>query len=92
LLAFARDYDIVTFSRPQGVICPSRGILSACREVERKLGDELPTLPVPLHAPDSDIFIDLAAVFATAYERGRYQKQIDYGGSNLPYRLAAFRG
>lgn len=29
-------------------------------------------------APDPDIFVDLARVFAIAYERGRYDKSIDY--------------
>jgi len=38
----------------------------------------LPTLPVPLRAPDADIRIDLGAVFATAYQRGRYRQQVDY--------------
>jgi hypothetical protein len=42
------------------------------------LRQALPTLPLPLRAPDPDIFIDLAAVFATAYERGRYHRKIDY--------------
>jgi hypothetical protein len=28
--------------------------------------------------PDPDVWIDLAAVFATAYERGRFGRRIDY--------------
>jgi hypothetical protein len=42
------------------------------------LKQPLPQLPVPLRAPDPDIFIDLGAVFRTAYERGRFQKRINY--------------
>jgi hypothetical protein len=38
----------------------------------------LPTLPVPLRVPDPDVLIDLGAVFATAYRRGRYEGDIDY--------------
>lgn len=40
--------------------------------------DELPKIPVPLKAPDPDVALDLAAVFSTAYDRGRYAKSIDY--------------
>jgi hypothetical protein len=40
--------------------------------------DRLPKIPVPLKAPDADIELDLAAVYATAYQRGRYAKSIDY--------------
>jgi len=38
----------------------------------------LASLPVPLRMPDPDVWIDLAAVFATAYERGRFGRRIDY--------------
>ncbi len=38
----------------------------------------LPRLPVPLRAPDPDIFIDLGAVFREAYERGRFRTRINY--------------
>jgi hypothetical protein len=34
----------------------------------------LPTVPVPLLAPDPDVALDLAALFATAYDRGRYRR------------------
>ncbi|MFO0960233.1 MAG: DUF4058 family protein [Isosphaeraceae bacterium] len=37
----------------------------------------LPSLPIPLKAPDPDIFIDLAEVFATAYARGPYARSLD---------------
>jgi hypothetical protein len=42
------------------------------------LRDPLPTLPVPLRAPDPEIFVDLGAVFATAYERARFFRRINY--------------
>lgn len=44
------------------------------------LRDRLPTIPIPLLKPDRDIFVNLAAVYATTYERGRYARSIDYGG------------
>jgi hypothetical protein len=39
---------------------------------------EFPALPIPLQAPDDDVVVSLAGAFATAYERGRYWKLIDY--------------
>lgn len=49
-----------------------------CQVYSWMLPDRLPTLPVPLRVPDADLHIDLAAVFTTAYERGRFQRRIDY--------------
>jgi Protein of unknown function (DUF4058) len=40
--------------------------------------DPLPTIPVPLMAPDPDISLDLAAVFGAVYRRGQYERSIDY--------------
>lgn len=42
------------------------------------LREVLPTLPVPLRDPDPDICIDLSAVFATAYERAKFFRRVDY--------------
>ncbi len=36
----------------------------------------LPIVPVPLHAPDADIAVDLGEVFAATFERGRYAKRL----------------
>ncbi len=41
----------------------------------------LPTIPIPLVPPDPDVPLDLAAVFATAYERGRYARSLDYAAA-----------
>jgi hypothetical protein len=38
----------------------------------------LPSFRVPLLAPDPDILIDSAAVYTTAYERGRFARSIEY--------------
>jgi hypothetical protein len=38
----------------------------------------LPEIPIPLFAPDRDIRVDLQAVFAMAYERGRFAKRLYY--------------
>ncbi len=49
-----------------------------CQVYHWILRQPLPRLPVPLLQPDPDILIDLASVFATAYERGRFGRRIDY--------------
>src|SRR5262249_54953635 len=51
-----------------------------CQVYRWTLRQSLPTLPVPLRAPDADLHIDLAAVFATAYERGRFFRRLSYQG------------
>ena len=38
----------------------------------------LPAIPIPLLPPDPDVWLDLAAVFATTYERGRYARSLAY--------------
>jgi hypothetical protein len=32
---------------------------------------------VPLHAPDADITFDLAEVFTSTYDRGRFARKVD---------------
>ena len=44
----------------------------------RRRGDRLPTIPVPLKAPDPDVALDLAAVYNRAYDRGHNARSIDY--------------
>ena len=41
----------------------------------------LPTIPIPLSAPDPDIPLNLAGVFATTYHRARYERSIHYDRS-----------
>jgi hypothetical protein len=38
----------------------------------------LPALPIPLAGSDPAILLDLGAVFAATYQRGRYARSIDY--------------
>jgi hypothetical protein len=47
----------------------------------------LPVIPIPLLAPDPDIPLDLAGLFALAYDRGRYARSLDYA-ANLDLPLA----
>ena len=41
----------------------------------------LPTIPIPLRRPDPDVPLELAAVAASAYDRGRYGRLLDYRAS-----------
>lgn len=49
-----------------------------CHSYSWTMRQPLPTIPISLRPPDPDIFIDLAAVFATTYEKGRYARALDY--------------
>jgi Protein of unknown function (DUF4058) len=49
-----------------------------CDVYHWKLADPLPRLPVPLRPPDVDVIVDLAQVFTTAYERGRFGRRLRY--------------
>jgi hypothetical protein len=42
------------------------------------LRNALPAIPIPLRPPDPDVWLDLAGVFATTYERGRYARSLNY--------------
>ena len=41
--------------------------------------EPLPTIAIPLLAPDPDIAVGLNAVYCTAFERGRFSRRVDYG-------------
>lgn len=41
--------------------------------------DTLPTVPVPLNAPDEDRLLQLGPALQTLYERSRYELSVDYG-------------
>jgi len=43
-----------------------------------QLNERLPTVPVPLLEREPDVPLDLAATVASVYERGAYERQIDY--------------
>jgi Protein of unknown function (DUF4058) len=58
-----------------------------CQVYRWNFREPLPTLPVPLRRPHPDIMINLADVFNTAYERGRFFRRISYRGA-LPAFLS----
>src|SRR3712207_9488773 len=49
-----------------------------CQVYAWGLADPLQRLPVPLRPPDADVWIDLAAVFTTAYDRARFGRRLNY--------------
>lgn len=55
-----------------------------CQVYSWGLREPLPKLPVPLRPRDPEIMIDLAVVFRTSYERGRFGRRIDYRGAFPP--------
>ncbi len=51
--------------------------------------DRLPNIPIPLRSPDPDVILELPALFALAYERGRYGRELDYAAPlDLPLAVA----
>lgn len=49
-----------------------------CEVYSWSMRQRLPAIPIPLMPPEPDIWIDLAAVFATTYQRARYGRSVDY--------------
>ncbi len=43
-----------------------------------QLRDQLPGIPIPLRSPDLDVRANLAGIFDTTYERGRYARALRY--------------
>ena len=52
-----------------------------------KLTDSLPTVPIPLRDPDPDVILNLNEIVVTVYQRGAYQRQIDYSQNPPPPSL-----
>ena len=67
-------------------LLPGHFFAIVCRASKSETGDvyawslqqPLPKIPIPLEDPDPDVFLDLAEVFALAYQRGRYARLINY--------------
>lgn len=48
------------------------------------LEQRLPTIPIPLRAPDPDQPLELQAILERSYERGAYDLSIDYRSEPVP--------
>jgi Protein of unknown function (DUF4058) len=55
-----------------------------CQVFTWSLRQPLPKLPVPLRGDDPDLIFDLASVFTTAYDRGRFRRRISYSAPIIP--------
>jgi hypothetical protein len=49
-----------------------------CKVYAWSMRDPLPKLPIPLLAPDPDVIVDFADIYATTYGRGRYARAVAY--------------
>jgi hypothetical protein len=58
-----------------------------CQVTSWPLRHSLPKLAVPLRPPYPDLIFDLAAVFTTAYDRGRFGRRIPYRGA-MPTQIS----
>jgi hypothetical protein len=50
-----------------------------CEVIAWPLRENMPTIPIPLSAPDPDFLVSLQRVFENAYDRGRYRRVLPYG-------------
>jgi hypothetical protein len=57
--------------------------------LNRRAGEPLPTIPVPLADDDPDVPLDLQAVFTATYERAGYDYSLDYARPLTPRLEAA---
>jgi Protein of unknown function (DUF4058) len=53
-----------------------------------RLQDRLPTVPVPLLEGDTDVTLDLGAAVASVYERGAFERRLDYSLAPPPPALS----
>ena len=49
-----------------------------CQVYAWTMAQALPTIRIPLKAPDPDLTINLGEVFNTAYDKGRYARSLPY--------------
>jgi Uma2 family endonuclease len=90
------DFLLAGHRMPMGAPMPPGDCFAVVARAERRPDAEvyawsirraLPPIPIPLRTPDPDVRIELASVYATAYDRGRYARRLDYSAA-LPLPLA----
>lgn len=83
------ELDLLRGGQPMAVVghtdeTPYRILISASSQRPAAdlygvwLRDPLPTIPIPLKPAEASILLDLQAVLAGVYDRGRYHTRIDY--------------
>jgi hypothetical protein len=58
-----------------------------CELYNWSVRDTFPRIAIPLREPDADVVIDLGIAFASAYQRGRYERVISYTDAAPPPRF-----
>src|SRR5215813_2255991 len=84
-----RRYPRMPFDDP---LPPAHYLVMVCKAGERprssvwpiNVRQPLPTIPIPLLAPDPPVPLDIGQALRTAYERARYDLRVDYGKPPRP--------
>jgi hypothetical protein len=84
-----RSYPRMPFDDP---LPPAHYLVMVCKAGERprsnvwpiNVRQPLPTIPIPLLAPDPPVPLDLGQALRTAYERARYDLRVDYRKPPVP--------
>jgi Protein of unknown function (DUF4058) len=84
-----RSYPRMPFDDP---LPPAHYLVMVCNAGERprssvwpiRVRQPLPTIPIPLLAPDPPVPLDLGQALRTAYERARYDLRVDYRQPPVP--------
>jgi hypothetical protein len=84
-----RSYPRMPFDDP---LPPAHYMVMVCKAGERprssvwpiSVRQPLPTVPIPLLAPDPPVPLDLGQALRTAYERARYDLRVDYRTPPVP--------
>jgi Protein of unknown function (DUF4058) len=89
-----RSYPRMPFDDP---LPPAHYLVMVCRAGERphssvwsiSVRQPLPTIPIPLLAPDPPVPLELGQALRTAYARARYDLRVDYRKPPVPHLSAA---
>jgi hypothetical protein len=84
-----RSYPRMPFDDP---LPPTHYLVMVCNASERpdssvwlmSVRQPLPTIPIPLLAPDPPVPLDIGQALRTAYERARYDLRVDYRKPPVP--------
>ena len=89
-----RSYPRMPFDDP---LPPAHYLVMVCNAGERpdssvwpiNIRQPLPTVPIPLLAPDPSVLLHIGQALHTAYERARYDLRVDYRKRPMPPLLPA---
>ena len=84
-----RSYPRMPFDDP---LPPAHYLVMVCKAGERprsnvwpiNVRQPLPTIPIPLLAPDPPVLLEVGQALRTAYERARYDLRVDYRRPPVP--------